>query len=276
MNSNSLLLGAVSTLMLVNTFALPAESDIYANSGSDTVQIIGTSNETTTITTSGAPSVANYPGMNVDDFVAPVDTPARSASDPWDWPCYAPRNPGEHMHAVLPCSPRPTRTAAPDGPAPESGASRPVTVTRSQVSRLLVGGSGITRQPPSASTRLGMPVIVYTSPAPQTLTTTVLGTPVTITATPRTYTWSWADGTTTRTTDPGHPYPHHTVYHYYQHPAQGLRITLTTTWSATYTTPEGTTRPVAGTITTTSTTTPFNVKAYTAVLTDEAEHAQGH
>lgn len=130
--------------------------------------------------------------------------------------------PEVYFHVWTSCSPRPTKTAAPDGPAPEAGASRPVTVTRSQVSRLLVGGSGITRQPPSASTRLGMPVIVYTSPAPQTLTTTVLGTPVTITATPRTYTWSWADGTTTRTT------------------------------------------------------TPFNVKAYTAVLTDDAEHAQGH
>lgn len=210
------------SLLFVNTLVLPVGFDIDANSGSDAIDVVGHIEEVTTSPTVGDSSLTGYQGMDTDDYVAPVDTPARSASDPWDWPCYAPRNPGEHMHAVLPCSPRPSKTAAPDGPAPEARASRPVTVTRSQVSRLLVGGSGITRQPPSASTRLGMPVIVYTSPAPQTLTTTVLGTPVTITATPRTYTWSWADGTTTRTT------------------------------------------------------TPFNVKAYTAVLTDDAEHAQGH
>ncbi|QQM67981.1 zinc transporter [Actinomyces weissii] len=175
------------------------------------------------------------------------------------------------------CRELPAEPVAPGGPQPalQPGGKRVVTVTRSQVARLLVGGSGITRQPPSLNTRLGMPLIVYTNPSPQTLSTTVLDTPVTITATPKSYTWSWGDGTTTTTTDPGHPYPNHSVYHYYQAPAQGLHITLTTSWSATYTTPEGTTRPVAGTITTTSTTTAFNVKDYTAVLTDEAEEEQG-
>ncbi|SPT53855.1 Uncharacterised protein [Actinomyces bovis] len=119
-------------------------------------------------------------------------------------------------------------------------------------------------------------MIVYTNPEPRVLSTEVLGATVTITATPKSYAWSWGDGTITRTTDPGHPYPEHTVYHYYQAPAQGLQVTLTTSWSATYTTPDGVTRPVAGTVTTTNTTTPFNVKEYTAVLTDQAEEAQGH
>ncbi|WP_235984951.1 zinc transporter [Actinomyces trachealis] len=186
-------------------------------------------------------------------------------------------DPEVYFHVWNACVERPAEPVAPGEfqAADQSGVPRAVTVTRAEVSRLLVGGSGITRQPPSLNTRLDMPVIVYTDPSAQTLSTTVLGTPVTITATPKTYTWSWGDGTTTQTIDPGHPYPDHTVFHYYRAPAQGLRVTLTTTWSATYTAPEGTTRPVVGTIITTNTTTPFNVKDYTAVLTDETEEKQG-
>ncbi|SPT52666.1 Uncharacterised protein [Actinomyces bovis] len=156
------------------------------------------------------------------------------------------------------------------------GGPRTVSVTRSQVSKLLAKGSGITRQPPSARTRLDMPVIAYTSASPQVLNTTILGTPVTITATPVSYAWDWGDGTTTRGTDPGAPYPDHTVFHYYDQPAKDLKITVTTTWSATFTTPGQGSRPVQGSITTTNTTTPFEVRAYTAVLTDQAEEAQGH
>ncbi|WP_229116722.1 hypothetical protein [Actinomyces bovis] len=144
------------------------------------------------------------------------------------------------------------------------------------MSKLLAKGSGITRQPPSARTRLDMPVIAYTSASPQVLNTTILGTPVTITATPVSYAWDWGDGTTTRGTDPGAPYPDHTVFHYYDQPAKDLKITVTTTWSATFTTPGQGSRPVQGSITTTNTTTPFEVRAYTAVLTDQAEEAQGH
>ncbi len=166
-----------------------------------------------------------------------------------------------------------------DAPAtqePALAAPRTVTLTRTQVSRLLAKGSGITRQPPSARARLDMPVIAYTNPATQTLTTTILDTPITITATPVSYTWDWGDNTTTNTTNPGAPYPDHTVFHYYDQPAKNLQITLTTTWKATFTTPGQDPKPVQGTITTTNTTTPFEARAYTAVLTNQAEKTQNH
>ena len=78
------------------------------------------------------------------------------------------------------------------------------------------------------------------------------------------------------TTDPGAPWPHHTITHRYQHTATATTITLTTTWTATYTPHNSTPRPVQGTITTTETTPPFDIVRTTTQLTDDAEEAQGH
>ena len=40
-----------------------------------------------------------------------------------------------------------------------------------------------------------MAFIVYTNPAPQYQTTTILGTPIEVEFTPTSYTWGWGDGT---------------------------------------------------------------------------------
>ncbi|EYR61766.1 hypothetical protein N866_17610, partial [Actinotalea ferrariae CF5-4] len=108
-------------------------------------------------------------------------------------------------------------------------------------------------QPADGRSLVNMPLIVYTDPTPQTLTTTVLGTPVTVRATPTHYTWDFGDTQPPlTTTDPGAPYPTHTLSHPY--PAPGTyTLQLTTTWHGHYqVTDTGPWTPIDGTATTTS------------------------
>ena len=170
--------------------------------------------------------------------------------------------------------------SAPEEPATAveaaGAAGVPVVVTSSDVSKVMANGSGITRQPPGAKALVSKIVIVYTSGDSQTMETQVGGTPVTIVATPASYTWDWGDGTTTTTKDPGAAYPNHTVFHKYSHTAQGVVISLTTTWSATYSIGGGPAQPISGTLTTTDTSNPFDLVRRISYLTDDAEEAQGH
>ena len=169
--------------------------------------------------------------------------------------------------------------SAPEEPAAAveaAGAGVPVVVTSSDVSKVMATGSGITRQPPGAKALVSKIVIVYTSGDSQTMETQVGGTPVTIVATPASYTWDWGDGTTTTTKDPGAAYPDHTVFHKYSHTADNVVISLTTTWSATYSVEGGPAQPISGTLTTTDTTNPFDLVRRISYLTDDAEEAQGH
>mgnify|MGYP000890313556 CR=1 len=169
--------------------------------------------------------------------------------------------------------------SAPEEPAAAveaAGAGVPVVVTSSDVSKVMANGSGITRQPPGAKALVSKIVIVYTSGDSQTLETEVGGAPVTIVATPVSYAWDWGDGATTTTTDPGAAYPDQTVFHKYSHTAKGVVISLTTTWTATYSVGGGPAQPISGTLTTTDTSDPFDLVRRISYLTDDAEEAQGH
>ena len=168
------------------------------------------------------------------------------------------------------------RPGQPDQPT-TSGGARAVTVTTREAATLIASGSGITRQPPGPKVIISKAFIVYTNPSPQHQTTTILGTSIEVEFTPVSYTWGWGDGTTTTTTDPGAPYPHQTVTHHYQHTATGVTTTLTTTWTTRYR-PAGESqwRPIEGTITTTETSTPYDLVRIVTYLTDDAEEAQGH
>ena len=168
------------------------------------------------------------------------------------------------------------RPGQPDQPT-TGGGPRAVTITTRQAATLIASGSGITRQPPGPKVIISKAFIVYTNPAVRYQTTTILGTPIEVEFTPVSYTWGWGDGTTTTTTDPGAPYPHQTVTHHYQHTATGVTTTLTTTWTTRYRpTGEATWRPIEGTITTTETSTPYDLVRIVTYLTDDAEEAQGH
>ena len=168
------------------------------------------------------------------------------------------------------------RPGQPDQPT-TGGGPRAVTITTRQAATLIASGSGITRQPPGSKVIISKAFIVYTNPTVRYQTTTILGTSIEVEFTPVSYTWGWGDGTTTTTTDPGAPYPHQSVTHHYQHTATGVTTTLTTTWTTRYR-PAGESqwRPIEGTITTTETSTPYDLVRIITYLTDDAEEAQGH
>ena len=166
----------------------------------------------------------------------------------------------------------------PSGPEePTSGNPRTITITTRQAATLIAQGSGITRQPPGPKVIISKAFIVYTDPTPRYQTTTILDTAIEVEFTPISYTWNWGDGTTTTTTDPGAPYPNHTVTHHYKHTDKNITTTLTTTWTTRYR-PTGHTdwHTIEGTITTTETSTPYDLVRIVTYLTDDAEEAQGH
>ena len=167
---------------------------------------------------------------------------------------------------------------APDPELSEPSAEPTViTLTTREAATLIASGSGITRQPPGSKVIISKAFIVYTNPAVRYQTTTILGTSIEVEFTPVSYTWGWGDGTTTTTTDPGAPYPHQTVTHHYQHTATGVTTTLTTTWTTRFRPAgESSWRPIEGTITTTETSTPYDLVRIITYLTDDAEQAQGH
>ena len=168
------------------------------------------------------------------------------------------------------------RPGQPDQPT-TGGGPRAVTITTRQAATLIASGSGITRQPPGSKVIISKAFIVYTNPTVRYQTTTILGTSIEVEFTPVSYTWGWGDGTTTTTTDPGAPYPHQTVTHHYQHTATGVTTTLTTTWTTRFRPAgESSWRPIEGTITTTETSTPYDLVRIITYLTDDAEEAQGH
>ena len=166
----------------------------------------------------------------------------------------------------------------PSGPEePAGGGPRTITITTRQAATLIAQGSGITRQPPGPKVIISKAFIVYTDPTPRYQTTTILDTAIEVEFTPISYTWNWGDGTTTTTTDPGAPYPNHTVTHHYKHTDKNITTTLTTTWTTRYR-PTGHTdwHTIEGTITTTETSTPYDLVRIVTYLTDDAEEAQGH
>jgi hypothetical protein len=90
--------------------------------------------------------------------------------------------------------------------------------------------SEVNVQPPNGWTLVNVDTIAYTDRAPRTISTSLFGIPVEIRAVPSNYSWNFGDGSAPlTTTDPGAPYPAHTVAHAYS--KQGsAKISLTTTW----------------------------------------------
>jgi len=136
------------------------------------------------------------------------------------------------------------RPGQPNQPA-TGGGGRAVTITTRQAATLIASGSGITRQPPGPKVIISKAFIVYTNPAVRYQTTTILGTSIEVEFTPVSY--------------PGRTPP------------------PTTTWTTRFR-PAGESqwRPIEGTITTTETSTPYDLVRVITYLTDDAEEAQGH
>ena len=140
-------------------------------------------------------------------------------------------------------------------------AAGPTTVSNEQVARLIPHGSGINRYPSGEIFVIfKQPMMVWTSPDKQTFNITLLGTAVEVEATPVSFNWDWGDGQTFETTDPGTPYPNYTVSHPYEVTGNGYVIKLRTSWSARWRIAGQTQwHQVNGTVTTTETSSPFNL-----------------
>ena len=261
---------ALLPAILAQSDPISSDPTIAGNSSGSRTEITGEASETIELpdSSSGEPSSQGRPVV--------------TASDPSMWE--------EQSHRE--CSPEKdaygldkyrcnlatlNRPGQPDQPTTAGGGPRTITVTTRQAATLIASGSGITRQPPGPKVIISKAFIVYTNPTVRYQTTTILGTSIEVEFTPTSYTWGWGDGTTTTTTDPGAPYPHQTVTHHYQHTATGVTTTLTTTWTTRYR-PAGESqwRPIEGTITTTETSTPYDLVRIITYLTDDAEEAQGH
>ncbi|MFE4465153.1 hypothetical protein ACFRCR_08545 [Oerskovia sp. NPDC056781] len=143
-------------------------------------------------------------------------------------------------------------------------------LAEAEFQRLTIAPSPVMIQPPDGWTLVNVDTITYTSPAPQTFTTTLLGIPVTIEATPHTFTWDYDDGTTPVTTsDPGQAYPRHTVAHVYEEEAVAT-ISLATTWHGRFQiTGTATWTSITGTATTTTTAPPLTIHEARSRLVSE-------
>ena len=124
-----------------------------------------------------------------------------------------------------------------------------------------------TRQQPPGNALVGLPVIFFTDgPTTQTFTLDIRGFTVDIVATATGFTWRTGDGTELTTTDPGAPYPDHTISHDY---ASGTyTASLTTTWSGSFSVDDGLALPVPGTTTTDGPPTTVTVLQARPVLTN--------
>jgi hypothetical protein len=124
-----------------------------------------------------------------------------------------------------------------------------------------------TQQQPPGNALAGLPVVFYTDgPTTQTFTVNIRGFTVDIVATASAFSWDTGDGTVLRTTDPGAPYPDHTISHDYR--SGTYTAALTTTWSGTYSVEGGATADVPGTTTTDGPPTTFTVLQASPVLTN--------
>ncbi|WP_460889013.1 hypothetical protein [Promicromonospora xylanilytica] len=90
--------------------------------------------------------------------------------------------------------------------------------------------SPVNVQPPNGWTLVNVDTIAFTDAQPRTMSTSLFGIPVQIRAVPSGYSWDFGDGSAPlATTDPGAPYPAHTIAHAYVSKGAAT-ISLTTTW----------------------------------------------
>ncbi len=114
--------------------------------------------------------------------------------------------------------------------------------------RLPLPAAGLHVQPSNGRTLVTVPTNLYATSAPATFRVTLLGTPIVVRATPTAWTWTYGDGTRRTFTSPGGPYPSLDTAHTYTR-AGRYTVTLTTTWTGTYSIAGGPAVAVDGTAT---------------------------
>ena len=142
-----------------------------------------------------------------------------------------------------------------------------ITVTREDFATLPVKPLEATAGPPDGWLPVNMVNVLHTDPTEQTLTTTLLGTPVQIRAIPIEYHWDLGDGNTITTTKPGKPFPSEEVTSTYRYEGW-YDITLTTTFAGQFSVNGGPWQDIDGTITITSDPVPLYSASLTSRLTN--------
>lgn len=105
-------------------------------------------------------------------------------------------------------------------------------VTRQDVQSLLVHSGSLEIQPNRSWVLVNVETIAMTDAEQHVLSTQVLGVDVDVRVTPASFSWDFGDGSPAVVgTDPGAPWPDHTVAHVYQD-AQEAVISLRTEWEA--------------------------------------------
>lgn len=144
-------------------------------------------------------------------------------------------------------------------------------LSQAEFRRLPIVPSVLGVQPDSPRVLVNIPTIVFTDPAVQSFTTTLLGYPVEVEATPSSFTWDFGDGSDpVTTTSPGHRYPNEDVA--YAYPRVGVyTITLTTQFTGRYRVGgSGVWMAVTGTATTATTSSPIEtVEAHSHLVADD-------
>lgn len=138
-------------------------------------------------------------------------------------------------------------------------AAEPVVITREDVQSLLVSPGNLEVQPDNPWVLVNAETIVFTDAAEHVLTTRVLDHDVEVRVVPTQFTWDFGDGSPALVgTDPGAPWPDHTVAHSYS--AEGdAHITLRIEWDASFRVDE------------TSTWVPVNGRPVTVATSDRFE-----
>lgn len=134
-------------------------------------------------------------------------------------------------------------------------------VSQSDLQSLPIDAGSVLLQGDTEHMLINKPMIAWTDAAEHDLSTTILGVDVTVRVTPISYTWDFGNGEAPfTTTDPGGPYPDFTVSAAYPDLTTDNVVTLTTEWSGEFQVAgTGPWLPVAGTATTTSTSSVFDI-----------------
>jgi len=225
----------------------------------DQIEVVGSSKELWERPRRGLPSSGNPAAAATEQTCPPQE---------YRW--------GKYSLTVTECGYVPPGEWAPwfenqEGTENEEGESAPpqvIAFDREDVQRLIVEPGRLIVQPDRSWVLVSAETVVMTDASEHVLRTRVLDLDVDVRVTPVLYTWDFGDGSAPLTgTDPGEPWPNHTVSHVYEAPGTAV-ISLRTEWDATFRVAGTSTwLPVAGRAVTTQTTDPIEVVTATPRLT---------
>ena len=122
------------------------------------------------------------------------------------------------------------------------------------------------RTQPEDKTLVNFPTIFYADPRLVSRTVTLLGRRVQIVATPQSFTWHYGDGTSTRTSEPGAPYPATDITHNYKDAHVTVRTSVDVAYGGRFRVGSGEWQTIPGSVTIAGPLAPLRVSEATAVL----------